>query len=176
MSISLPTQERLRSQLPELQALPDGWIATVDEKLRFYFVDPATRKTHYAHPTLGNLPKPWVLRLCSIPEARERRPRYYNLETRESTTENPRMSNKVLRANNNSWKRDDLSTAANFSRMKKAWSLNNMKRQPIGNVNIRHKYDILKALDPGDGTVGGMNGGVFVVRLRGQERLSVEKR
>lgn len=175
MTTSLPTQERLRSQLPELQALPEGWIIKVDQQRRFYFVDPSTRKTHYAHPTLGNLPKPWILRMCSVPGG-QRLPRYFNTETQRSSIENPRTSNKVLRANNKSWKQDDLGTAATVNRMKKTWSLKGMKRQPIGKENIRHKYDILKALDPGDGTLGGMNGGVFVVRLKGQERLNVEKR
>jgi hypothetical protein len=175
MTTSLPTQERLRGMLPELQALPDSWIIKVDSRRRFYFENPETRKTHYAHPTLGNLPKPWILRLCSEADGK-RRPRYYNQETGKSTTENPRVSNQVLRAHNNSRSENDLKTTASFSKMKKGMTLDSMKRQPILKVNFRHKYDILKALDPGDGTVGGMNGGVFVVRLRGQERLSVEKR
>jgi NIMA (never in mitosis gene a)-related kinase len=174
MATPLRDQERAKEDLPELKALPGGWLICVDGNKRVCFRSDQGQQT-FVHPTFGSLPKPWILRYCRN-QSGNQVVRYYNNDNKMSSTQNPRHNEKVLRKQNNSRKEDPLGTAAGFHKMKKGISLDKYKREPVGNRDIRHRYDILKALDLGTGQLGGMNGGVFVVKMKGQERLSVEKR
>jgi hypothetical protein len=45
--------------------------------------------------------------------------------------------------------------------------LETLVRAPIENKDIRDQFEIVHAVDPDDGSKGGMNGGVFVVRMKG---------
>ncbi len=181
-------QDYMKKLCPELKALPDDWtIKAVSENnpAEKYHIFFQNRKgaTTYTHPTLGPLPKPWVLKLCSVTDGgsnsrtggKSRIPKYFNKVTKESRDKDPRFSPETLKARVDSLTHEN-NIAGSLKKMKPGMALENMKRQDIGTKDIRHNYDILKAIDPGDGTIGGMNGGVFVVRLKNQSRLSVEKR
>jgi hypothetical protein len=78
----LPDQEGLKKSLHELNALPDGWLIGIDKNKRMTFQKGPTGSPLYIHPTLGDLPKPWILRFCGSKE-----PRYFNLETPDTTKE-----------------------------------------------------------------------------------------
>jgi hypothetical protein len=60
-------EQGLAKFCPELQKLPQGWIFAVDEERCIYFKKPYGDPpiTTYNHPTLGGLPKPWILKLTT---------------------------------------------------------------------------------------------------------------
>lgn len=93
---------------------------------------------------------------------------------------NPRHDRKVLDGLNKSLKGQVLGRAATLQKMKKGSSLENFAREDIcQSEDIRNRYHYLKVLDPGageEGAIGGMNGGVYVVKQKNTEMLSVEKR
>ena len=169
----------VRESCPELKALPDTWTFKVQDnsEKRIYFLKASTGETSMAHPTLGGLPVPWILCICNDRNG-QYCARYYNRKTKETTKEDPRFSESTLRA-----RRAVLDEESHISgsvrRNTRHLPLDSpfLRREPISDSNIRARYDQLHAIDPGDGTVGGMNGGVFVVRLiRSPDKLYVEKR
>jgi hypothetical protein len=48
-------------------------------------------------------------------------------------------------------------------------------RKEISPYPIFHKYQRVRTLDPGDGVLGGMNGGIYIVKGTNTNRLYVEK-
>jgi hypothetical protein len=173
-------QDYLRKLCPELQAVPDGWIVRIrpegsSDAKRVYFQKLDTKETNFAHPTLGHLPKPWILRLCSNGDAPDS-VRYFNRETKESIVQDPRFDSKILKYQSDKQVDPDKKIPGAVIKVTAKTNLDQMYRDDIGTKNIRHNFDIIHAIDPGDGSIGGMNGGIFVVRLKGQERLSIEKR
>jgi hypothetical protein len=165
-------QKVARQMLPELDALPEDWIIRVDDEKRVYYVGPK-KQTDYNHPTLGPLPKPWIIRYCTEADGK-RYPRYFHKETKKFTTKDPRTDKRTLRDQNKS---SSGLPALQSHPNKKGHDLKYFSRQEIGNVSIRDQYDIVKVLDDGEGGVGGMNGGVFVVKSKTPPyRLMVEKR
>jgi NIMA (never in mitosis gene a)-related kinase len=71
----------------------------------------------------------------------------------------------------------ELQTAAKRIRNSSTMDIRTLDRQAIKKQNIRNEFQIVHKIDAGDGTLGGMNGGVFVVRMNGlSNRLFVEKR
>jgi hypothetical protein len=173
-------QVYLRKLCPEVQALPDGWIARVrpentPEPKRIYFQKLSTAETSYSHPTLGHLPKPWILRMCSNTPGPDV-VRYFNRETKQSTIHDPRFDSQILKSQEDRQSDPDKRISGAVRKMTAKTNLNDMFRDDIGSKSLRHHYDILHVIDHGDGSIGGMNGGVFIVKQKGQERLSVEKR
>lgn len=183
--MNLPTdkkkeQDYLKSLCAELRALPEGWIVRIrpegsPDAKRIYFQKWGTKETNYAHPTLGHLPKPWILRLCSSKDGPDT-VRYFNRDTRESIIQDPRFDSTILKQQADKQDDPDKKISGAVVKMTANTNLDQMYRDDIGGKNIRHHYNIIHAIDPGDGSIGGMNGGVFVVKLKGQERLSIEKR
>jgi len=180
MTTILTDQKRLRESLPELASLPKEWLICIDNTKRICFRNGQNGKSEYGHPTFGSLPKPWILRYCIPMAGGERVPRYYNTANGTAMDRNPRHDRKVLAELNKSLKGTPLGRAATFQKMKKGSSLDNFVREDVGqSEDIRNRYHYLKVLDPGageEGAIGGMNGGVYVVKQKNTEILSVEKR
>src|SRR4051812_44765007 len=79
--------------LAETSTLPDGWIARIDpSNNRVYYVQ--GNYTTFHHPTFGVIPRPWQLRIEGT--GKMAREYYYNTETGEKTTKNPRFGKKEL--------------------------------------------------------------------------------
>jgi hypothetical protein len=183
-------QKELRGLLAELKALPEDWTIKIDSDWRVYYQSPPEEEdkakgkkktppqTFYDHPTLGPLPDPWIVRLCTGPDGK-RYPRYFNPKTKRFMKNDPRVDRRVLAKQRESRKGDTMEQAASYVRMKSTTDISIMKRQPISTVSLRDKFHIVKVIDSGEGEIGGMNGGVFVVKEKVQkppERLMVEKR
>lgn len=102
---------------------------------------------------------------------------YYNKKTGEDQREDPRFTPKALqKVQNTAEKTSGLEIASSLRRSKRAEPIELMKRQPVGDKNIRSMYEVMHVIDDGKGGLGAMNAGVFVVRIKGHTRLSVEKR
>ena len=103
--------------------------------------------------------------------------RYFNKKTKEEDMEDPRNTPKsLLKVQKQAEKTNGLEISATLRRSTRREPIEMMKRQPIGDKNIRSKYEIMQVIDDGGGDLGAMNNGVFVVRIKGHTRLSVEKR
>lgn len=51
-----------------------------------------------------------------------------------------------------------------------------LERNEIASAPLDDKYDVIKVIDPGDGTKGGMNDGIFVVRHKPTKALFIQKK
>ncbi|KAI6714195.1 hypothetical protein JHW43_003316 [Diplocarpon mali] len=128
------------------------------------------------HPKHGELPKPWVFRAFADDDGHITL-RYFNYSTKAKMRQDPRYTLDTIRTiQNEALGVEGLEITANLKRSIPHSSYNNYIRQKIGSKNIRSKYEIMHIIDKGDGTLGAMNDGVFVVRIKGHSRLSVEKR
>jgi hypothetical protein len=105
------------------------------------------------------------------------RPMYYNGESRKQTMEDPRYLASTLEQHSDSAPRD-LWIASSTLRNSSKLDSHNFKRTPISyDKSIRHQYTMIHTIDSGDGSIGGMNGGVFVVTMNGlASRIFIEKR
>ncbi|KAG0652838.1 kinase [Hyphodiscus hymeniophilus] len=163
----------LKKQHPELE-LPPGWDFNVDADYRISFI-PQRGPLTYDHPTHGALPRPWILKVVKLDSGL--RPMYYNPLTQKRTTENPRHMASNLKKNSNAVSSDLWITAHTMKNSKKH-DPRDFKRTPINYVkSLRDQYFKVHDIDPGDGSIGGMNGGVFVVSLKQlKDRVFIEKR
>jgi serine/threonine protein kinase len=163
---------------PEYKSLPEGWSIGIDEKDRdrvYFFKDGSPDKKTFTHPSLGPLPSPWILKLIRNRSKNTFQILYYDPKNNTKSTKDPRFLAQTLAQNSKNVPKE-LRIAASSQRNKNI-DTSKMQRQPIGNKDIRDHYETMKVLDPGDGTKGGMNGGVFVVRVQGApNRLYIEKR
>jgi NIMA (never in mitosis gene a)-related kinase len=169
-------ETELKKQCPELDQLPNDWKFRVDLDRHISFLKRTTGETSYNHPTLGGLPKPWILKLVRDGDVKFR-PMYYNEQTHKQTQANPRyMASTLARHSDNA--PPDLWIAASSLRNNTNIDLGKFKRTPINyNKSIRDQYTVVHAIDPGDGSLDGMNGGVFVVAMKGLAgRIFIEKR
>ena len=168
--------EHLKQKCPELNQLPKDWTFNVSTDMRIYFIKTSTRETSYNHPTLGGLPPPWIFKLTKS-DRKELLPTYYNRETRKQTKEDPRYMASTL-ALQSDHVPEDLWIAATTIRNSGKIDMNHWKRTPIDyKRNNRDQYTKIWDIDPGDGSIGGMNGGVFVVSMKGlPNRIFIEKR
>ena len=168
-------QAILRKSLAELNAIPSDWTIKVAEDKRVHYKNP-DGETFYDHPALGPLPSPWIVRLCQEADGK-RYPRYFNPETKRFTTKDPRVDKKFLRKQNAASKDTEFARATSVTTMRRGLKLENLLREDIKSINFRDQLHYLKVLDPGDGKLGAMNAGVFVVKWKtGSDRLMVEKR
>ncbi len=155
--------------------LPPSWVPKLEDGTkRIYYQKKGGGETSWDHPKLGPLPYPWYLRLCSSPTGGDFDVKYFNPETRHSTSKDPRFQSQQLKASVSNDPLTRISSA--ITKLTKDKNLDDMVRDPIGDTDIRDKFEILHAIDKGDGTLGAMNAGVFVARIKGQDRLCVEKR
>ncbi|TAQ83898.1 hypothetical protein B7494_g7776 [Chlorociboria aeruginascens] len=160
------------ADFPEVNALPKGWVfkVTKDER-RVYFIKD-NGETSFNHPYFGGLPKPWILMF----DTGKLREVYYNRVTKQKTREDPRYMMETL-ASQGSQVRKDLQQAVSMVRAGKDSQLGGRKHTEILDFNNRDQFEIVHTIDDGSGQIGGMNGGIFVVRVKGLEnRLFVEKR
>jgi NIMA (never in mitosis gene a)-related kinase len=158
--------------------MPLGWNIGLEEGSgpdhdRAWFEGKDGPRT-WVHPKLGPLPDPWILKLVS--DRKNCEMLYYNYKTKETTSKDPRFHRKTLAANAKAVPKE-LRIAASAQKNSAGLDPSKMRRAPIGDKDIRDHYDIVHTIDAGDGKKGGMNGGVFVVRIRGADnRLYIEKR
>lgn len=171
---------RVRNEFKELQALPAEWeFRIIEGEDRLYYVRQTSKgiQTEKHHPTLGPLPGAWIVRMCEMDGVWVAR--YYDRERRIATRNNPRHDPEVVKSRNDALQQlaqEGMAVAGSYRKLSKGSKLRDYQRQEIGCGDIRHLYEQVRILDAGDGTLGAMNGGVFVVKLKGQDRLSVEKR
>ena len=93
------TDPRANSALREINDLPKGWKWHVAKKFhrQIYFVEDASNKATAIHPSLGALPKGWMLRVYINREGREI-PEYYRYEEpHKISQEDPRKIQEVTR-------------------------------------------------------------------------------
>ncbi|TVY47562.1 Serine/threonine-protein kinase [Lachnellula occidentalis] len=182
MSATIDPVQRARedalAECPEYLSLPVEWSIGIDHEAGdrvYFFRDARADEKHYTHPSLGPLPSPWILKLIPNPLKNTFQILYYDPKNRIKSRKDPRFLDKTLLQHSKNVPKD-LWIAASSQRNKNL-DISQMKRQPIGNKDIRGYFEIMKVLDPGDGSKGGMNGGVFVVRVKGvPNKLYIEKR
>jgi len=170
-----PKLARLAEVCPELRDLPRGWTYDVTKDRRIFYRKP-DGDTTYIHPKLGELPSPWILKL--IKQDNSLVVAYYNRDENWSSSHDPRFMDKTIQKHSRKAPQG-LSAAARMikNRINMDISTGRWMREPISKENIRHKFEIIHTIDAGDGKLGGMNGGVFVVRMKGvNNSLYVEKR
>ncbi|ESZ95523.1 hypothetical protein SBOR_4108 [Sclerotinia borealis F-4128] len=157
--------------LPEMTNVPPGWIGQFDDDNRVYFRGPAGQST-YVHPMLGVIPKPWHLKVDrSVSKPYEY---YYNTHTKLRSRDDPRFDEEVIHSQLLGVSR--LVRESATITKNSIGALENSRHQNILNEDIRHQYKIVHTIDSGDGDIGGMNGGVHVVRLKATSKIYVEKR
>jgi len=176
MSTVFPEQEqlRLRRALHELDALPQDWLIGADKRKRITYQKGTEGLPTFTHPTLGDLPRPWIVRICGP----GKEPKYFNTETSRTVEKNPRHDRKVLRKVEEARKAQGLGISTSVVKVRKDIPLSAYHREDVKTEDIREDYEIIKALDdPNSKTkIGAFNGGVFVVRHKKSLSLSVEKR
>ena len=158
----------------ELDALPKEWLIGADHRKRITYQKGQEGDPTYTHPTLGYLPRPWIVRICGP----EKAPRYFNTETSRTVEKNPRHDRKVLRNMEESRKAQGLGVSTSVVKVRKDIPLSAYHRESVMDEDFRDDYDIIKALDDPNSKnkIGAFNGGVFVVRHKKSLMLSVEKR
>jgi hypothetical protein len=171
-------EAEMKSALPELE-LPPGWYIEVDPKnYQVYYYQPSKGTTSNAHPSRGYLPPDWCIRMCTEDDGR-RRPSYYNTKTQKRTKDDPRLSVETLRERRRNWKDETTKAIGAVTRMKTGTKLEDLRRQPVKNTNFRNKYHRVHAIDGPEAkdSIGAMNGGVYVVKLKDDfSRLYIEKK
>lgn len=93
----------------------------------------------------------------------------------------PRYTDENLqRVSNEAPREHQTSSSSRRNRDKdgKPLDLLSFKRAPIRNDDYSKDYEVVHTIDDGQGAIGGMNGGVFVVRLKNVRgaRLQIEKK
>lgn len=106
---------------------------------------------------------------------------YYNPYTREQTMKDPRYTDENLRRVSNEAPREHQTSSSsrrNRDEYGRPLDLNNFKRAPIRDDDYSNDFELVHVIDDGQGLIGGMNGGVFVVRLKNVRgaRLQIEKK
>ena len=165
------------SACPELRGLPEGWsfYVTADAQQRIVFEKASSAERTFNHPTLGGLPSPWILKIVNNTKSKSGVPMYYDGKTGETTIKDPRYMAKTLALHSRSVGHG--LQLASCTILNKGYDLDTMRRQEISKENLRDQFEIIHTIDPGDGSIGGMNGGVFVVRMKGLDsRIYIEKR
>ena len=137
-----------------MDRLPAGWQAGLDPRTkRIFFQD--SRHSQWDHPTLGELPQPWIL--IQTPEGDEA---YYNRLTFVCTKKDPRfMQLSTGEASNGP------GAMASIRRNDSSAPLLCLERRAIRDDNIRDLFEVVKCIDDGEGAIGACNGGIYVVDL-----------
>ncbi|KAI0016188.1 protein kinase-like domain-containing protein [Xylariomycetidae sp. FL0641] len=162
-----PSGRKYISAKEEVETLPPGWKHRVrsDEKNRVSFYDAdkaqAKRTEWWDHPLFGSLPKPWELRWDVV----DAKYVYYDPETKEREEDGPR---KVL-------KPPKPPTPPPGSIRIRPTGMGKLLRQEISKTPLNDEYPRVLTIDDGSGDLGGMNGGIYVVRGRTTGQLYVEK-
>ncbi|KUJ17998.1 kinase-like protein [Mollisia scopiformis] len=189
MPSNFEEQQAWRKALPaEFAKLPQTWgIRWKKERsgdyIEYYNLETGVSTT--THPNLGPLPKNWTVRLCTMTKTGRRVPRYFNKRSRKFYVADPRLRPESIKADNTSvskfHKSNDIAQNNIFDviglkrKLVKGDKIQDFRRAEIGQKDISDAYEYLHAIDAG-GEIGGMNGGVYVVRLKGAPTLFVEKR
>ncbi|CAG8976674.1 hypothetical protein HYALB_00012065 [Hymenoscyphus albidus] len=174
---SKETNRKAKEISAELRGLPPEWNVDFDNaQLRVVYTKGSERTWH--HPTLGRLPEPWYLKIITKPNGDIR---YYNPDTEEKTMRDPRYTDENLRKVTQTAPKEHQTSASsrrNRDQYGRPLDLNLFERAPIKNYDYSRDFEVVHTIDDGQGGIGGMNGGVFVVRLKNVKgaRLEVEKK
>ncbi|RYP34537.1 hypothetical protein DL767_004249 [Monosporascus sp. MG133] len=147
----------------EVRLLPRGWEMRgigKSNRVAFYRSDDskADENGTFDHPVLGGLPRPWQLRKQGRGQFV-----YYNAETKKSITRGPRKVSRRSR------------TPPPGAVTVRSSGHGRLRRLETSLRPLDDKYERVKCLDVGDGTIGGMNDGIYVVRKKLTGQLFVEK-
>lgn len=169
--------ELLKENCAELRSLPKAWaFAITPDQQRILYRKESEREQTFIHPTLGELPRPWILCVQKDKKTGKESVVYLNRDNKATTTKDPRYMKENLDFQSKSVAKN-LSIAANVVLNSRKFDITTYARAPIKNHDIRNQFQIVHTIDAGDGKIGGMNGGVFVVRMNGNpSRMFVEKR
>lgn len=176
--------------VPEASNLPDGWGLCMDPETKevgFWKGQLFTRK----NPTLGPLPEGWILKSFRESGTNRRELRYEDLKNGKSYRSDPRQHPDAIKKHNSDLqkyfpsdkpgKKSSQQIAGTIRKFRKGDNLEDFERAEIETKDITHRYEYLHTIDGGVGGaggqgIGGMNAGVYVVRMKGSNDLYVEKR
>jgi hypothetical protein len=173
----------------EIRRVPPDWKVKVigpnSRVIYYHSSDPMLKLGTYKHPVLGDLPQKWEL--CKLAAGFV----YCNTETGEQTTRGPRV---LGRRPTPPPPKTPFPPAANTTAIiqktaqpptlvvptdcvaVKSSGLGKLVRNGISKKPLDGTvYERIKTIDDGQGGLGGMNGGVYVVRKKNTGRLFVEK-
>lgn len=190
-----PDQQRLKRMFPEFARLPEGWIiktltAQGKNQNRVCYSKEGETDT-WTHPSRGALPPGWEVRMFPREGTGLLEPKYCFLKNGKwrSSLKDPRLLDEVLKkaqmdlklyhGSGRSGEKSTTQIAGSVIKMSKKKQLGQMRRADVSKVDISDAYEYLHCIDTGMAgrfDVGGMNGGVFVVRLKRTSLLFVEKR
>ncbi|ETS81448.1 hypothetical protein PFICI_06450 [Pestalotiopsis fici W106-1] len=166
----------------EIRRVPPGWrvMKTVKTgRVHYHHPRDAPNGT-FVHPVLGKLPHGW--QMVKAPGLYL----YYNTVTRETTKYRPSQplsqpsaapkgsgdSSAQIVPRNDSNRPGSIAPPVGFAKVRAGMKL---ERNTIASTTLEDKYDVVKIIDPGDGTKGGMNAGIFVVRKKCTSELFIQK-
>ncbi|KAK6189581.1 hypothetical protein LQW54_013128 [Pestalotiopsis sp. IQ-011] len=175
----------------EVRSVPPGWKVLVTQKsgrVHYYHPEDAPDGT-YDHPVSGSLPKDWRMFKTTGGYF------YYNIETGKRTIDRPgslpdpkqQPTPKQQPAQPNAAPKSvapkavrkaspppaSVAAPPGFAKVKAGM---NLERNEIASAPLDDRYDVIKVIDPGDGTKGGMNDGIFVVRHKPTQALFIQKK
>lgn len=164
-------QEKIADSCPEIKRLPKDWRFNVSPDGRIMYQKTTTREQTYTHPTFGGLPEPWILHVT-----KDGKVEYYNRNTKATNTHDPRYMERNIQSGTK-YLSEGMKLAASIKKNRKDIDVTQCVRGDIATHDIRDQFQIIHTIDAGDGKLGGMNGGVFVVVMKKVEnRMYVEKR
>jgi len=150
--------ESFPASSPELKSLPPSWNFQIEGSGRIFFVkgDPKiSNERSYAHPTHGPLPGRWIFRVYRTDNDDPWKTEYFDRATGKRSQTNPRHIRKEIENQMLSMPRRDT-IRGGLHKRKPGEDLSLARREPIGTENCHEDYAIIKVLDAGDGTKGGM--------------------
>ena len=147
----------------EVRLLPKGWqMKGKSPWNRVTFYRPGASIDNndgtFDHPVLGPLPASWELRKQGPGQFV-----YHNTQTGDTVRAGPR---KVSRPS---------VTAPAGAIVVRSSGHGRLRRQETSTQALHDEYERVKCLDDGQGLIGGMNDGIYIVRRKATAQLFVEK-
>jgi len=155
---TIAVSESVPTKSPELESLPSGWNFQIEGSGRIFYVkgDPKTStERSYAHPTHGPLPCRWIFQVYREGEDDSWRTEYFDRATGKRSQADPRHARKEIERQMFSTPRRDTIRGGLYKR-RAGEDISLARREPIGTENCQDDYAVIKVLDAGDGTKGGM--------------------
>ena len=150
--------ENVPTNSPELKTLPPSWTFQIEGSGRIFYVkgDPRTSSERsYAHPMHGPLPGRWIFQVYRQDDDEPWKTEYMDRATGKRSQTNPRQSRKEIEKQMFTTPRKDTIRGGLYKR-KPGEDISLARREPIGTEICHDDYAIIKVLDAGDGTKGGM--------------------
>src|ERR1700709_1064171 len=144
MSKEEAIKDKARKACPQLRGLPKDWTFnfTTDGEYRVIFQKTSTREQTFLHPTLGALPRPWILQMKKDKNRGSASPIYFNRETGDTSTQDPRFMQKIIERHSQSVPQE-LSIAAKMVLMTSNFDITKFARSPIQDHSIQKQFQIV---------------------------------